>query len=102
MIGRSSREARAFGRSPTEHSPDIEVRVFFNSATASVEDPTTGSFNASFAQWLIDEGHIEAPYVASQGTCIDREGRVHISRDAQGQAWVGGACNTCIQGTVNL
>ncbi|QIL83236.1 PhzF family phenazine biosynthesis protein [Diaphorobacter sp. HDW4A] len=102
LIGRSSREARAFERSAADDASDIEVRVFFNATTTAVEDPITGSFNASFAQWMIDAGHIEAPYVAAQGTCIDRDGRVHVSRDAQGQVWIGGASHTLIQGKVTL
>ena len=102
LIGRSSREARAFERRATDAQSDLEVRVFFDATSTSVEDPITGSFNASYAQWLIDEGQIEAPYVVSQGTCLDREGRVHITRDAQAQVWVGGASTTCITGKVTL
>jgi predicted PhzF superfamily epimerase YddE/YHI9 len=66
------------------------------------EDPITGSFNASLAQWLIAEGHVPARYVAAQGSCIGRAGRVFIEHDAQGQVWVGGDTVTCISGDVHL
>lgn len=105
LIGRASREARAFTASaaqPAEVQPDIEVRVFFNSGVTLSEDPITGSFNASLAQWLIDEGHIEAPYIASQGVNMDRAGTVNISQDASGQVWVGGHVTPSITGTVQL
>jgi predicted PhzF superfamily epimerase YddE/YHI9 len=38
--------------------------------------------------------------VASQGTAMGRRGRVHVSRDADGQVWVGGGTVTCVSGTV--
>lgn len=106
LIGRASREARAFNQSSNnngdERTPDVEVRVFFNATTTSVEDPITGSFNASLAQWLIEEGHVCAPYLVSQGTAIDRDGRVNISQDAASRIWVGCACHICIDGMVTL
>ena len=110
LIRRSNREARAFGSSagvaqtdseiPAE--PDLEVRFFFDRGDGVGEDPITGSFNASLAQWLIAEGHAPQHYLAAQGTCIGREGRVHIAQDAQGQVWVGGHTVTCIAGEVRI
>ncbi|MEP6791217.1 MAG: phenazine biosynthesis protein PhzF, partial [Ramlibacter sp.] len=41
-------------------------------------------------------------YVAAQGTCMARAGRVHIERDDASQVWVGGESVTCITGTVAL
>jgi predicted PhzF superfamily epimerase YddE/YHI9 len=41
-------------------------------------------------------------YVASQGTCLGRAGRVHMERDASGQVWVGGQVVTCVDGVVRL
>ena len=100
LIARSNREARAFAR--TEEAPaDIEVRAF--AAPVGIEeDPVTGSFNASLAQWLIADGHLPESYVAAQGQTLGRAGRVHIQRDADGQVWVGGDSVTCIDGTVML
>jgi len=81
--------------------PHLEVRGF--AAVIGVdEDPVTGSLNASLAQWLIEDGHMPKRYLAAQGTCLDRAGRVHIERDDAGQVWVGGESITCISGTVTL
>jgi predicted PhzF superfamily epimerase YddE/YHI9 len=41
-------------------------------------------------------------YVAAQGACLGRAGRVHIERDERGQVWVGGESVTCITGSVQL
>ncbi len=79
-----------------------EVRGFFPKDGVSVEDPVTGSLNASLAQWLLASGRATAPYVASQGTALGRTGRVHISADADGAVWVGGGTLTCVAGTVDL
>lgn len=67
-----------------------EVRAFFSGPRGElIEDPVTGSLNASLAQWLLAEGKVSTPYVASQGTVLGRTGRVHISGDAD-SVWVGG------------
>jgi len=81
---------------------DYEVRAFFPKDGTTVEDPVTGSLNASLAQWLIREGRAEAPYVVSQGTVLGRSGRVHISIDSDGTIWVGGGTVTCVTGHVDL
>ncbi len=103
LIARSSREAKAFAGhdAPGSAEPDLVVRAF--AAPIGVnEDPVTGSLNASLAQWLIADGHLPAAYLAGQGECLGRAGRVHIQRDAEGQVWVGGESVTCITGTVTL
>ena len=83
-------------------SPEaLEVRAFSPMIT-SVEDPVTGSLNASLGQWLLAAGRVAAPYVASQGTAMGRRGRVHVSRDADGQVWIGGGTVTCVTGSVEL
>jgi PhzF family phenazine biosynthesis protein len=107
LIVRSNREARAFGSrdagasTADDDTPSVEVR-FFAPDIGVLEDPVTGSFNASLAQWLIADGIAPARYVAAQGTCIGRAGRVFIEQDAQGQVWVGGDSVTCIEGKVTL
>lgn len=102
LISRSSREARAFaGIAGRGDAPLIEVRAFA-APIGVAEDPVTGSLNASLAQWLIEEGELPLSYVASQGTVLGREGRVHVNRDADGQVWVGGDCVACIEGKVLL
>jgi predicted PhzF superfamily epimerase YddE/YHI9 len=80
----------------------IEVRGLFVKDGATVEDPVTGSLNASLAQWLLGTARLHAPYVASQGTALGRAGRVHISVDGDGTIWVGGGTVTCVSGGVEL
>jgi PhzF family phenazine biosynthesis protein len=85
-----------------ELGADVEVRAFFPAGGATTEDPVTGSLNASLAPWLVRSGRVSLPYVARQGTALDRDGRVHLSADPDGVLWVGGAAVTCIDGTVDL
>ncbi len=104
LIRRANREARAFTASNTRiaNDPtDLEVRAFA-APVGVAEDPVTGSLNASLAQWLMAEGHMPPTYSARQGTVLGRAGQVFLSKDAQGQVWVGGDVVGCIQGTVNV
>jgi PhzF family phenazine biosynthesis protein len=80
----------------------FEVRAFFPGNNGLTEDPVTGSLNAAVGQWLIGAGLAPDSYVASQGTCLSRAGRVYVHRDAQNQVWVGGESVTCIEGSVHL
>ncbi|HEY0443871.1 MAG TPA: PhzF family phenazine biosynthesis protein [Candidatus Limnocylindrales bacterium] len=90
------------GEYPPGGAAAVEVRAFFPKDGATVEDPVTGSLNASLAGWLLDAKRVTAPYVASQGTALGRAGRVHVSRDADGTIWVGGGTVTCIAGEVEI
>jgi PhzF family phenazine biosynthesis protein len=90
------------GPHPPGSPSAFEVRAFFPKDGAAVEDPVTGSLNASLAGWLLDSGRAKAPYVASQGTMLGRSGRVHITQDDAGQIWVGGGTVTCVTGEVEL
>jgi PhzF family phenazine biosynthesis protein len=90
------------GPHPAGSECAFEVRAFFPVAGRAVEDPVTGSFNASLAQWLLSSGRVSAPYVASQGTAIGRRGRVHVTRDDDGTVWVAGATTTRVFGQVDL
>jgi len=115
LIRRANREARAFATAQapkltdeaTTNSTaltdpsDLEVRVF-TSAVDIPEDPVTGSFNASLAQWLMAENLMPLQYTARQGTMLGRAGQVFVSQDAQGQVWVGGDVVSCIEGTVTI
>ncbi|HXA46686.1 MAG TPA: PhzF family phenazine biosynthesis protein [Burkholderiaceae bacterium] len=88
------------GAYPKENPLAFELRAFFTDHKCGVlEDPVTGSLNASVAQWLIGTGRATAPYIASQGTCLGRRGRVHISCDQHGSVWVGGKSITLFSGT---
>ena len=90
------------GPYPAGTPEQFEVRAFFPHAGSTVEDPVTGSLNASLAGWLIRTGRTAAPYVARQGTAVGRSGRVHITQDGDGTIWVGGGTVTCIRGDVEL
>lgn len=81
--------------------PHLEVRAFA-APIGITEDPVTGSLNASLAQWLIADGRMPPQYVAAQGECVGRGGRVFVDCDAQSQVWIGGDAVTCIEGTVVL
>ncbi|HEY3946051.1 MAG TPA: PhzF family phenazine biosynthesis protein [Solirubrobacteraceae bacterium] len=89
------------GPYPSDGPAAFEVRGFFPKDGAMIEDPVTGSLNASLAQWLLSSGRATAPYVASQGTALGRAGRVFIE-EHEGSVWVGGTAVTCIKGSVEL
>jgi PhzF family phenazine biosynthesis protein len=91
-----------FGRYPDGSPEAFEVRAFYPFPTGAGEDPVTGSLNAALAQWLLASGKATAPYTASQGTVLGRRGRVHVSADADGAVWIGGATRTLISGSVLL
>jgi len=87
---------------PYDSNPEanLEVRAFVGSG--GYEDPVTGSLNASLAQWLMGAGLIKAPYIAAQGTILQREGRVHLSKDNNDEIWVGGHVVEVISGEISV
>lgn len=90
------------GLQPERSETAYEVRAFFtNHNRRLVEDPVTGSLNASLAEWLIGEDRIDPPYLVSQGRRVGRNGLVHIARDEDG-IWVGGATHTVARGFVEI
>jgi PhzF family phenazine biosynthesis protein len=84
------------GPHPAESDVDWELRAFFPKDGATVEDPVTGSLNASVAEWLLATGRATTPYVAAQTS-----GRVHVT-ERDGRIWVGGRVETRISGEVEL
>ncbi len=91
------------GLYPPGSETAYEVRAFFSNDRGDIlEDPVTGSLNASLAQWLCASGQMVAPYTVSQGTALGRAGRPHIEVDENGAVWVGGATRTITQGTVEI
>jgi PhzF family phenazine biosynthesis protein len=90
------------GLHPPGSETAIEVRGFFPKDGALVEDPVTGSLNASVGQWLLGSGRLTAPYVAAQGTALGRAGRIHVDQDTHGQVWVGGDTLTVLEGDIEL
>jgi PhzF family phenazine biosynthesis protein len=79
---------------------DFEVRAFCPGVIG--EDPVTGSLNAGFGLWLTRTGALPEDYVVRQGTALGADGRVHVSTDAAGDVWVGGATRTVVRGAVHL
>jgi PhzF family phenazine biosynthesis protein len=100
--GETDLDLGVVGPYPPGSPAAFEVRAFFPKDGVTVEDPVTGSLNASLAAWLLRTGRATAPYVASQGTALGRSGRVHISQDAAGAIWVAGGTVTCVTGQVEL
>lgn len=78
---------------------DLEVRAFFPKDGSTVEDPVTGSLNASLAGWLLETERVRVPYLARQGTVLGRAGRVHVTQ-ADGEIWIAGGTVTCVSGEV--
>ncbi|MFL5872041.1 MAG: PhzF family phenazine biosynthesis protein [Solirubrobacterales bacterium] len=92
----------AVGFHPPGSEAAIELRAWAPVNGLASEDPVTGSLNASVAQWLLGNGRLTSPFVATQGSAIDRAGRIEISEDAGGTVWVGGRAETVIAGSVTL
>jgi PhzF family phenazine biosynthesis protein len=92
-------EVGVVGAYPEGSECAVEVRAFCPSIGV-VEDPVTGSLNASIGQWLAGD-RLPTSYVASQGTMLGRRGRVYVERDGD-TVWVGGDAATAIQGDVSL
>lgn len=85
------------GAYPAGSECAVEVRAFFSGG----EDPVTGSLNAGVAQWLIARGTLPPAYTASQGTALERRGRVRVEQVGD-DIWVGGATRTTITGQVSF
>lgn len=84
-----------------ERDDGIEVRSFAPSDGVP-EDPVCGSGNGAVAVLRRALGRIVpgSAYVARQGSCVGRDGRVELSLDAAAAIWVGGACVTTVRGTL--
>jgi PhzF family phenazine biosynthesis protein len=100
--GAVSADVGVAGPYPAGSPEAIEVRAFIPLNGGTGEDPVTGSLNAALAQWLLGNGLLSAPYVASQGTVLGRRGRVHIDQDDSGAFWVVGGTVTCIAGEIDI
>jgi PhzF family phenazine biosynthesis protein len=95
-------EVGLVGPYPEGHEAAFEVRALYPQDGVTLEDPVTGSLNASLAGWLIRSGRAPESYGARQGTVIGREGKIHVERDAEGVIWIGGAVQTVVSGNVLL
>jgi PhzF family phenazine biosynthesis protein len=82
----------------------IEVRTFAP-AHGVDEDPVCGSGNGSVAAFRWERGLLGSnggKYTASQGRCIGRNGLIDVTVGPSGAVRVGGACVTCVEGTVAI
>jgi predicted PhzF superfamily epimerase YddE/YHI9 len=90
------------GPHPLGAPTQFEVRALFPSDGKVLEDPATGSLNASLAIWLLSSGRAQAPYVASQGAAIGRAGLISVEQDADGVIWIHGSTTTIVQGSIEI
>ncbi len=82
---------------------DWELRAIFSDHQRRlVEDPITGSLNASVAQWLFATGRANGRYTAAQGTAIGRVGRIGIEQDSDGTIWIAGNTETLFSGAAGF
>jgi PhzF family phenazine biosynthesis protein len=88
------------GAHPAGHDAQFEVRALIGEGPG-YEDPVTGSLNAGLGQWLIGAGTAPARYVATQGACLQRGGRVFVEQ-VDAQVWVGGDSVACVRGELAL
>lgn len=83
------------------HDPQhLEVRAFI-AADGIEEDPITGSLQAAIAQWFYGEGWMQGPYLSTQGSAIQRSGKVYVEQ-LDGQVWIAGDVRVCVQGQLTL
>jgi PhzF family phenazine biosynthesis protein len=83
----------------------VHIRCFAP-AFGVPEDPVTGSANAALPAYLARHGLLDRTgreYVASQGTALGRDGRVHVRvLDGSGRAEIGGQAVTVLVGEARL
>jgi len=90
------------GRHTTPSECDYEVRMLAPSSGMS-EDPITGSLNAAIAHWFNKQQRLTDDLLIAQGSSIDRQGRVHISKSSDdNRILIGGDTHVLIEGTVVL
>ncbi|MFZ9585566.1 MAG: PhzF family phenazine biosynthesis protein [Pseudohongiellaceae bacterium] len=81
---------------------DIETRSFAPSQGVD-EDPVCGSGNGAIAEFRREHGLL-APgtrYVAAQGRCVGRDGRIDVELQANGDIWIGGRCVSTVVGEID-
>ncbi|WP_216656328.1 MULTISPECIES: PhzF family phenazine biosynthesis protein [unclassified Enterococcus] len=91
-----------FGLNDLNDESDMEVRSFAPNEGAN-EDPVCGSGNGCVAILVKNKKLISNKnYVASQGICMGRDGKVEIKYQDDGEILLGGDAVTCIQGFLKL
>lgn len=87
-----------FGFHPSGSPADLEVRAFAP-AHGVPEDPVCGSGNGSVAALIRRMRLLErSSYIAAQGRCVGRDGRVFVDYADDGTIWLGGSAVTCVEG----
>lgn len=88
-----------FGLEHESTESQLEVRSFAPTEGVA-EDPVCGSGNGCVAVLVRREGLLgKDSYVATQGRCIGRDGRVEVKFE-DGSIWVGGQAVTCVEGVL--
>jgi PhzF family phenazine biosynthesis protein len=78
----------------------VEVRSFAP-ADGVAEDPVCGSGNGCVAAFIQrDKLLVRNSYTATQGRCLQRDGRVQVRFSDDGAIWIGGHAVTCIEGSL--
>ncbi len=94
-------DVTVFGIEREGAGAQVEVRSFAP-ADGVPEDPVCGSGNGCVAALVRREGLLAgSSYVARQGGCLGRDGRVEVRFEEGGSIWVGGQAVTCIEGLLN-
>ncbi|MDF2653114.1 MAG: Phenazine biosynthesis protein PhzF like [Paenibacillus sp.] len=91
-----------FGLDSGNTESNLEVRSF--APTEGVdEDPVCGSGNGCVAT-LVKKLELikKTNYVASQGYCVGRNGRVEVRFQDDGKILIGGYAVSCVEGTLNI
>jgi len=90
-----------FGLYPRGGGSDLEVRSFAP-GDGVPEDPVCGSGNGCVAALVRRDGVLKTQaYVATQGRCLGRDGRVTVQFDG-GTIWLGGHAVTCVDGSLQI
>lgn len=91
-----------FGFNENTNSADIEVRSFAPNEGAN-EDPVCGSGNGCVAILIQKEGlFAQKNYVARQGICLGRDGRIYVEFRETGEILVGGSAVECVDGVLKI
>ena len=90
-----------FGLYASGNGSDLEVRSFAP-GDGVPEDPVCGSGNGCVAALVRRDRVLQVRgYVATQGRCLGRDGRVTVQFDAD-TIWLGGNAVTCVEGTLHV
>lgn len=91
-----------FGLYPAGADAEVEVRSFAP-GDGIPEDPVCGSGNGCVAALIRRERALARPsYVAAQGRCLGRDGRVVVRFGDDGTIWLGGHAVTCVEGVLHV